>query len=465
MYLTLHARWKVVLASLIAAVGFMAVYSIIQSKVYIANAALVIDAKGPDPVTGASIPAQLIPGYITTQAEIIGSEQVAQRVAKMLNLSENLYYRQRFGSQAPSEMPFQQWIASYLLTKLTVNPSKESSVVALSFQAPTPDLAADILNSFIDAFRQTTIDMRVEPARQYMQWYDDQIRSMRQTLIAAQGKLSKFEQDNKIVARGDVNDIDAAQLNELSLQLANAKAEDAENLSKQERIKILLTSGKPVDSLPEVLTNQTIQNLKADLSREEKRLQEIASRFESAHPEYLRQQATVFRLKSSINAEISKIVGSIAERASVAKQRQEILERSIDEQKAIVLNKKKQRDELAVLSQEVRDAQRAYEDTLQRRSNVRLESQLTQANISVLNPAKRPTRHAQPNYVLNAILGLLGGFIIGTGLVFLLEAIDRRIRSAEDLSMEFSIPVLATFRFHQLQKSAENFQVLNESVK
>lgn len=443
MLLTLRARRKVAVYCTLGTLLLMLGIGLFQNTVYVASASLVIDAKDPYPVTGVSIPAQLIPGYITTQAEIIASKRVAERVAQQLALENHPYYQQRHAVEAAPGVPFHSWIGDYLLKKLSVEPSKKTNVITMDFQAPTAALAVDILNAFITAFRQTTVEMRVEPARQSAIWFDDQVHILRQTLAAAQDKLSRFERENYLVAVGDVKDVEAVQLNELTLQSANAAAAGSEYLSKQGRTQALLDNGKPVDSLPDVLSNVTIQGMKSDLSREEKRLDEISTNYGSAHPQYVAQRAAVSRLKIAIRTEEARVVNSIAERARMAQQRDKSLQRSIDERMAAVLEMKQKRNELAVLSQEVRDAQRAYDDALQRRNNIRLESQVTQTNILLLDPVKSPTRPARPNFLLNAVIGLFGGMMLGIGLVFVMEALDRRIRSAQDLCIDFAVPVLA----------------------
>lgn len=76
----------------------------------------------------------------------------------------------------------------------------------------------------------------------------------------------------------------------------------------------------------------------------------------------------------------------------------------------------------------------------------RPESQLWQAaqlnNVRIMDYAKTPQSPIKPRKKLNAMLGLLVGFMLGGGLAFLLAYLDTSVRTIEDVEKYFSWPVL-----------------------
>ena len=64
------------------------------------------------------------------------------------------------------------------------------------------------------------------------------------------------------------------------------------------------------------------------------------------------------------------------------------------------------------------------------------------SNASLVQPADG-TSQVQPRPVRNGVLAGLLGFALGLALVFLVEALDTRIRSAEDAERELGLPLLA----------------------
>ena len=97
-----------------------------------------------------------------------------------------------------------------------------------------------------------------------------------------------------------------------------------------------------------------------------------------------------------------------------------------------------------MLRRDIESAQRTFEVVSQRASQTNIESQTTQTNIAVLNPALAPTSHSKPKVFLNVLVSIFLGTLLGVGLALVLELLNRRVRSADDLLDALSLPVLGT---------------------
>jgi len=104
---------------------------------------------------------------------------------------------------------------------------------------------------------------------------------------------------------------------------------------------------------------------------------------------------------------------------------------AMDIQKKRVLELNRQRDEISVLKRDVEAAQRSFEGVSQRSAQTRLESHSMQTNISPLNPAPVPTEHSRPRILLNLLVSVFLGPLLGVGLALMLELANRRVRSAD----------------------------------
>ena len=63
-------------------------------------------------------------------------------------------------------------------------------------------------------------------------------------------------------------------------------------------------------------------------------------------------------------------------------------------------------------------------------------------NIQVIDKAIVPEEPATPNKLLNLAIALLLGLILGVGIVFLIEFLDNKIRTPEDVQQILGLPVL-----------------------
>ena len=431
----LRARFKIVVLMLLGTVAVIVAASLVLPKRYTATAAVVVDVKSPDPITGTMLHAMVMPGYMATQRDIITSDRVAQKVVKLLKLDEVPSKKEQWLQSTQGRGSLVAWLADGLQKKLDVRPSRESNVIDISYRAGDPAFAAAVANGFAQAYIDASIELRTEPARQYARWFGEQDKGLRENVQKAQARLSEYQQNYGIVASDERLDSETAKLNDLSAQLTVAQGQATDARSKQR-------SGSAGNTLPEVVQNPLIHTLKADVARQEAKLQEVAGNLGKNHPQYQRMESELASLKQRLEAETRLIRSGFGTASAVSKDKEAELMADIAAQKKKLLGMKQVRDELATLQRDLDNAQKAYEGVSQRLTQSRLESQFTQSNVSVLTLASEPVEPSFPNLLLNTVAAIFLGTLCGVGAAFMLEILDRRVRSAQDVSEMLQLPML-----------------------
>lgn len=439
----LWSRKSVALSVLMVTVLTTLVVSLLSPKQYLATTSIVVDQRSVDPVTGLTLPVQLMPGYIATQVDVISSHNVARKVVEKLKLSEDPQIQEDF-AKAKSTGNINDWIADLLLKKnLDIRPSRESNQIQIDATSIDPQSAANIANAFAEAYIQTSLELQSQPAKLTADWFDLQMATLREHLEHAQSVLSTYQQQHGIVATDDRLDLESSRLSELSRQLLESQVQTSELQSRKDLLTTTIKQGGSSEALQEVLNNPLIQALKSELARAEASFAELSKRVDINHPQYKQAKAEVNSLRQKTQSEIKMVLSSITSGLASSNQRDRIVANALAEQKAKVLHLKKQHDEIAVYNREVENAQRAYDAAMQRAVQTRMESEISQTNIAVLNPALPPQKHAKPNVQLNMILSVFLGGMLGVGAALLTEIMDRRVRSAIDISELLAIPVFA----------------------
>ena len=239
-------------------------------------------------------------------------------------------------------------------------------------------------------------------------------------------------------------DVENTRHSEISTQLVQAQAETYQTASRQKQAEDFVARGRPLDSLPDVLSNGFIQKLKGDLSTAKTKLHDAEEQYGKNHPRYQRQVAEVVTLREQLKLEIDKVMTSITTANKLNQRREAELQAAFSGQKQKVLGLKQRHDDLGVLLHDAEIAQNAYDEAAKRYRQATVESQISKTNVAVLNPAVEPLAASKPKVFVNIALSVLVGAMLGIAGIFLLELMDRRVRSGAECVRELGVPLLVT---------------------
>ena len=438
--LALRGRLWVFLSLLAATVVAAIVVTILMPKTYDATVSVLVDNRDEQMINQQITPARQQLGYMQTQVDIIQSQRVAKQVVKDLGLADNSAvvadWKKSGGKGTPED-----WVAQGLLSKLKVDVS-QSSVIGITYSASNSKFAADVANAFANAYVSTTLNLRVEPAKQASAWFDDQLKGLRSDLESAQARLAAFQREKGILIVDERMDVETGRLAELSSQALQATSQSYDNATRYGQSKT-----RSAETLPEVIANPLVTGLKTELLRAESKLAELSTRLGPNHPQYIQQKSEVDALRSRVGAEMGKVAGGLQTATAQAQAREAALKADLAAQRKKVADLRDARAESQILVRDVETSQKAYEAALARYHVNKVESGARQTNVTVLNPAIEPTFPSKPRVSLNIALGLFVGTLLGLAAIFLLEILDRRVRSDPDLDgvmLGIDVPLLGT---------------------
>jgi chain length determinant protein EpsF len=411
------------------------VLSLVMPKQYTAMTTVVIDVKTPDPVVGAALQPMSMPGYIATQIDIITSERVGRRVVKLLGFEKVPALVDAWRDDTDGKGSFEGYYAEKLGKKLDVKPSKESDVISIEFTSGDPKTAMKIANAYAEVYLATNLELTVEPARQYTDWFAERTKQVREKLEKQQSALSALQKEKGIVADDERLDVENVRLNDLSTQLTILETQKSEAQSRQHEAKAGL------DSNPDVMNNPVIQNLRATITTAEGKLREAENTFGQNYPQIKEQKAELEALRARLKTEMANVASSLGTNTVVSEQKEAEIRLAIELQRKRILDLKKQRDEVTVLQKDIEFTQLDYNNINARLSQSSLQSQNPQTNVAVLTPAFEPDSPSKPRVLINIIVSIFLGAMIGVGVAMLMELSDRRIRSESDLAA-IGVPVL-----------------------
>jgi chain length determinant protein EpsF len=331
-----------------------------------------------------------------------------------------------------------QWLAEGLLKSLVVTPSRESNVINIAYRATDPAHAAASANAFAQAYIDTNIQLKVQPAQKYTEWFSDRVKALRADLEAKQKLLFDYQRENGIVPTDDRVNIENVRLSELSTQLSGTQGQSRDAQSRLREI-----AANP-DALPEVLQSPVVGNLKAQLSAEQIKSDDMLNRLGSNNPVFQRQAEVIAQLRERIVQETNRIVRSLAGVAQTNLRRESEARAALEAQKEQVINLKRGQNAEALFESDVVSAQKNLEAVTLRLAQTSLESQTQQSNIVLLSAATEPLHASSPNVRLNIAVAMFLGALLALGSAISIEMWDGRIRAGDELPQLLGVPLLGT---------------------
>lgn len=451
----LRARWLLALSVVAGLVALTVVITLLIPKSYRATATVMVDMK-PDPVTGMAgmVSAQLA-GLVATQIDLIKSPSVAARVVRMLRIDESAEMRAEWQKATNGRGDYIAWVGDRIAQNLEAKPSRESNIIEIQYSAVDPKFAAALANAFAKAYMDTSVQIRVDPARQYYSFFEERARLAREKLETAQIRLADAQREKGIVVTDERLDAENARLNELSSQLASLRAMGADSSSRS------AAAQRNPDQVADVINNPLIASLKGDMARTEAKLEELTARFGDAHPNVIESRATLESLRNRLATETNRLSRSLSINSSISNSREAEVRAAYEEQRAKMLKLKDARTELSVLEREVESAQRIFEAIQLRLSQMGLESNNTQNNIVLVAQATEPARHYFPRLTIALLLAMSVGSLIAVLTTLAVELFDRRIRGPQDLLQGTGLPIVGVMPGPNTSALARRWRMLS----
>ncbi len=446
-------KWILILTFLVTVISTTA-GSLLWTPSYEATATILLDYANPNPL---DVPLAMGGGaasmeYMITEMGVVTSEAVALRVIDALKMAQNPSIIEAYQNSSPSKWArkflgkrgkdIKRWLVDFLSGSLTVAPQDSGRILAITFESADPNFSAAVANAFAWAYNTYHLELKIFPLKESVDWISRKVDELRLDVEKKERGLEEYKTEKGVVNPQDRYDIATQKLNRLNADMVSAETMFYETVIKINLLKSLAAKGGNYESLPEVIANSLIQNLKVDKIRLEKQLSDLSGRVGTNHPQYLGLMAELQTVKEKMSAEIDNIVTATKTEYESAKERRAQLKTALAEQKEIVLAINRETFDLNMLNLEAQTTRRIYDALLTKFSETTLRGDINRTNVIIIDKATPPSEPVSPKIFLNIVLSVVVGFFLGVGVVFFLDFLDNTIKGEEEIEADFGLAVL-----------------------
>ncbi|MCO5065961.1 MAG: polysaccharide biosynthesis tyrosine autokinase [Rhizobiaceae bacterium] len=407
---------------------------------------------------------------VLSQVEILYSARLAGAVVDKLNLTED----ERFmnppsslagriigfarnvvgalrGADAPSSGEDEasgkrQYAIETLQKKLVAQRVGQTFAVSIGFEATDPQLAAAIANAYADAYLSHELNASFDASERATIWMRDRIENLRVNSVNAAREVEDYRAKHGLAAsQGQL--LAEKKVADLTTQLIEAQADTAKAEAIYNQFREIVDSGSnQAVANPAITSGQLptsdISVLKTRYLNVSRREQEISSNFGPEHEQAVALRREQAELTRSIFAEVQRMTDSYRNDFEVAKSREDVLRKAIDDARGSNAEAGKAQVELRELEQQASALRTLYTTFLERYEDTQQKQTFPIGKVRLISEAVVPRAASGPRSSIVLGIALVLGSMIGCGLGALNEFNERFFRTGEDVRERLGVKFL-----------------------
>src|SRR5271155_4999411 len=379
--------------------------------------------------------------YLETQTKILESETLAFQTIKSMDLARY----PEFGG-GPGTLAFGQGgagtrrpaILGAFLGGLSVKRVPNSRLIQVGFEAEDPQLAAQIVNAHLQNYIEQNFRSKYDATTQASNWLSSELEELRIKVEKSEDARLAYERQNQIWQIDEKQDITTQKLADLSKSVTDAQT----GLAEKEALYRMALSGN-VDALPAARKNPVIQDLLKRKAETNSNYADALNQYGPNYPKVQRLAAQQQQVADDLANAQKTMVDSIQVEYNTARSHVDILQASLDKQKADANDLAEKLVQYHILQHDAEANKQLYDGLLQKLKEATISVGLRSSNIRVVDPALVPTSPSRPQKARNISLAFLVGLVGGVGLAIFREYLDNTVKSPDDIESLTGLPSLA----------------------
>jgi succinoglycan biosynthesis transport protein ExoP len=449
----LRFKWRIITFSVLMTA--LAVFSVLSmTPIYGAKSTLLIESSQAqaikmDEIYGINSTQQ---EYYLTQFEIIKSRSIAERVFNELDLINHPAFNQppSWLAELKSHLNFvpdevvedsqiQADIAKHMLidefsSGIGVYPVRGTQLVNINYESSDPILTAQVSNAVGDTYIVSQLEAKLGMTQKANIWLGGRLDDLRIKLDQSEHKLEQFKQENGLIDVEGVTALDAKELERLSDEITMARSLKAQADSFMAVVnRYGATDISRLESLPEVTSHQSIQNVKREVVLVERKVSELQQVYGPKHPKMIAAQAELNTVQQNLHKQISRLVQGIEDEAQTASQNLQALEMQFSQAKGAFQNLSTTDTNYQRLLREVDTNRQLFDTFLARQKETEVTSDFDSPVARFTDRAVVPLFPEKPKKKVIVILAFIASLGFAMVLVLLLEALNDTIKTSDDV--------------------------------
>lgn len=329
----------------------------------------------------------------------------------------------------------------------TIEKLGKTNIFKLNFYSSSPKMAQLIANSIAEKYRETRLEQKKQTIQYSFDFVDHQLQDISVKLDSTEKQLSQFKSRSKITNLDENSSQIIESLSNLELEKIKTDLELAEYQNRlsgmQQEIdrkryfdqtylspNKITESRTPFAALLEQLTDLEIKRL------------ELMQRRKANHPDVITLNEQIAQIKDRLSEYNQNTITSYQIIINSLLKKSENLNSLILQYSSRIENLPVQESKLINLVRKKNVFDKMFTLLLDKREELRMAELSKIQDIITIDSATMPYKPISPKKLLNLILALFAGILIGLVDIFIQEAFSKKITKIEDIERSQMFPIL-----------------------
>jgi len=381
--------------------------------------------------------------FLQTQQQLFRSRPIVVKAIQDVRLWDSPEFKTPLGVSATEEEISRSGLVDRFLSHLVVSAVQGTHLLNVTFEASDPTLAKHAVNALMANFKNEQTVSHGRDSTDVMDWINDRLSEQRAHLSASEAALQAYIASHDAVSVEDRQNIVVQKLSELNTALTRAKTDRMSKQALYEQLQAVRDNKMALDSLPIVLTNPVLQQLRgqfAELQQKELRMsQELGDR----HPDLIKLRSEVDLTAKRLDAELAKVTEAVKNDFAAAQAIEANLTSALDAQKREVVNLNQKSLDYGALQRQVATDRQIYDRLLTESQTRGVTAKTDEHTIRVVEAAELPLAPVGPHNTRDLLLVIAAGLLLAIGAPLTLETLDHRVKTPADIERHLHLPCLA----------------------
>ena len=347
---------------------------------------------------------------------------------------------------------------------LTIAPIRASSLVEIRYRSPDPEYAAWAANEVANQYKLYTLESRLAASKEANSWLADQLKEQRAKVDTADRALQQYKETNNAAAVDDRQNIVLQKLTAIQTQVVDARFELVGKQASYQQYLALKAENKPLDSLPAIVANESIQTIKTNLATLRDDHAKLTVQFGDKMPQVIASNARIKQAEDELQSAMTNVVAALESDYRAAEQRVQSLEGSLNEQKGAAMGLDRKMMAYSQLDMDAKSERQLYEKLLEQLNEGGVSGEFKGSNIQIVDAAETPQFPILPLVQRDLMMSAAGGVILALALAFGFEYFDSRIKSPDEVKAHLELPFLGMIPAVTSKEAAGEAPMLQDSV-